>query len=226
MKVIAIICCIMGLVLVHGLGMGLQARCRARSTVLSAIGDKKGRASNKFPEMPRDKLLEMKELETKYKGLIEDDADGLETGDALRSGRERDLKAQFASEPKLVRRIDPTTIRKWPIELIEAVMVCLNMVYAAKGADLADAERVGILDWAEFDAMADAAGLMEVVEVGQYGQGQGQDREAAGAVDASDAGAVAVAVGGYSDTERAHADPQVRAKAMAAMESWVCHSVP
>jgi hypothetical protein len=175
---------------------------------MSAIGDKKGRASNKFPEMPRDKLLEMKELETKYKDLIEVDADGLRTGDALRSGRERDLKAQFASEPKLVRRIDPTTIRKWPIELIEAVMVCLNRVYAAKGVAMTDAERVGVLDWAEFDAMADSAGLMEVVEVGQ---GQGGQRQGHEIIGIREAGAGSVAVQESSGTEGTYVDPQARA---------------
>jgi hypothetical protein len=129
---------------------------------LAALSNKKGRANNKYNEMPRDRLNEMRELEAKYKGLIDDSLGEFTTGDSKRSGRERDLKVQFASEPKVERRIDESTLRKWSPEMVDAVMTCLNMVYSGK-EELTDAERVGALDWGEFDAKADAAGIFDFI---------------------------------------------------------------
>jgi len=140
--------------------------CGRKPSFLSALHNKKGRAGNKYNDVPRRRLNEMKELEDKYRDVIDKDLVDMKTGDDLRSLRERDLKVEFAGQEKLPRLQDPTTERKWHPEMVDAVIKCLNMVYENKEAgngQLTDPERAGAFDWADFDALADDAGVMDFI---------------------------------------------------------------
>jgi hypothetical protein len=136
-------------------------RFTKKSVSLSVLPHKKGRAGVNYNEAPREKLNRMRELEDKYEDLIEKDLDGVVTGDSLRSKRERDLKVQFASEPKVKKEVDPTTLRKFSPEFVDAIIKCLNSVYKHKEERglLSDAELAGKLEWADFVAHAEEAGL-------------------------------------------------------------------
>ena len=123
-----------------------------RSTKLNA-GKHHARYGNFLDAVPRPKDPKMEEVYARL-GIKEATADSKQTGDELRKSRTRNLKiAQFEFPVVL----DPPIImqRKWSEEEINIALECLNLSYGKKSREeLSESERVGVINWAEFDKHA------------------------------------------------------------------------
>jgi hypothetical protein len=81
------------------------------------------------------------------------------TGDELKKAKERNLKIAQKQIPTFDYGSSMKT-RKWSQDQINDVIECLNRSYNGKErSELTDEERVGVIDWFEFDKHAD-----EVIE--------------------------------------------------------------
>ena len=135
--------------------------------VLQAV-NKRGRAQNKIielgPSNPKESN-DVKILRDKLKSEIENSTNEFETGNELRKSRERDLKLakiELDQQQYIYSVPDGGTERKWPIERIDSVIKCLNLLYKRKMAkgSLTEAERAGLFDWNDFDNLSDEAGVL------------------------------------------------------------------
>lgn len=105
--------------------------------------------------LPDEKLLKELNLGSLIKS--QQDLDAI-TGSELRKNRDRNLKnMQFL--PSFDYSV-PRKTRNMPDEQIMKIIQCLNLSYGGKSREeLSDAERVGVINWADFDMHAD-----EVIE--------------------------------------------------------------
>jgi hypothetical protein len=104
--------------------------------------------------VPRPKDKKMDDLYDRL-GLKEmAKSDDLVTGAELRSQRTRDLKLAVKENP-VVENPNPEPQRNWSDEEINQVIECLNLSYCGKTREeLTDEQRVGVVNWSEFDKHA------------------------------------------------------------------------
>ena len=135
--------------------------------VLQAV-NKRGRAQNKIIELGPSNPNEsngVKTLREKLKSEIEKSTTEFETGNELRKSRERDLKLakiELDQQQYIYSVPDGGTERKWPIERVDSVINCLNLLYKHKmtKGSLTEAERAGLFDWNDFDNLIEEAGVL------------------------------------------------------------------
>ena len=119
------------------------------------ISAKKSRIHNKVYS-PQNKVdPSVKNLENRYKELIDEDLRTAKTGDELRSRRNRNIKEVALSglDTKLnCIKTDGSELRKWTPDEIEGLIDLMNSFYISKkdGVGLSDEERVGLFVWEEF----------------------------------------------------------------------------
>jgi hypothetical protein len=116
-------------------------------------GKHHARYGNFLDAVPRPKDPKMEEVYARL-GIKESTSDDKQTGDELRKNRTRNLKVAQFEFPVV---LDPPIVmqRKWSDEEVDTAMECLNLSYGKKSRDeLTDSERVGVINWAEFDKHA------------------------------------------------------------------------
>ena len=111
------------------------------------------RYGNFADSLPRTKSNKMKELETQLNiPKVEGD---VTTGADLRRSRLRNLKEAQKAIPVIDYGSPEAKVRKWSDEEIERVIECLNLSYGKKKkSELSDEERVGVINWENFDLHA------------------------------------------------------------------------
>jgi hypothetical protein len=127
---------------------------RSSSTALFG-GSHRGRYGNFLDILPRPKDPKKEELLERL-GVkdIEKRAPSA-TGQEKRKDRERDLKIAKAETPVIEYPV-PLKKRNWSDEEIDTVIDCLNLSYGnKKREELSDKERIGLIDWSEFDMHAE-----------------------------------------------------------------------
>ena len=116
-------------------------------------GKHHARYGNFLDAVPRPKDPKMEEVYTRL-GIKESTSDDKQTGDELRKNRTRNLKVAQFEFPVI---LDPPIVmqRKWSDEEVSTAMECLNLSYGKKSREeLTDSERVGVINWSEFDKHA------------------------------------------------------------------------
>ena len=116
-------------------------------------GKHHARYGNFLDAVPRPKDPKMEEVYTRL-GIKESTSDDKQTGDELRKNRTRNLKVAQFEFPVI---LDPPIVmqRKWSDEEVATAMECLNLSYGKKSREeLTDSERVGVINWSEFDKHA------------------------------------------------------------------------
>jgi len=117
-------------------------------TKSSLYGYRKG----DFLDPPRPANKKMEDL---AKRLGVDKKEVFTTGREMRSGRERNLKVVFNTQPDAEPNLYGIKTRKWSQEQIDAVIESLNASYEWKPREkLSDEQRVGLIDWDAFAVQA------------------------------------------------------------------------
>ena len=150
------------------INQGKISRTSTTTVILLQAVNKRGRAQNKIIELGPSNPNEsddVKSLRNKLKSEIEKSTKEFETGDELRKSRERDLKLakiELDQQQYIYSVPDGGTERKWPIERIDSVVNCLNLLYKYKMAKgpLSEEERAGLFDWKDFDDLIEEAGVL------------------------------------------------------------------
>jgi hypothetical protein len=111
------------------------------------------RYGNFADSMPRQKNRKMEDLASR---LNLPSGDSVKTGDDLRRSRLRNLKEAQKAIPIIEYTSPPGATRNWSDEEINNAIKCLNLTYGNKPrSELSDDERIGIVNWDEFDKHAE-----------------------------------------------------------------------
>jgi hypothetical protein len=131
----------------------ISTKKQSRHSTELYAGKHHARFGNFLELVPRPKRPEMEELYSKL-DIKEGTAEEMMTGDDLRKSRTRNLKQAVFEFPVVLP--PPIVISgKWSEEEISVAMECLNLSYGKKKREeLTDSERVGVIDWNEFDKHA------------------------------------------------------------------------
>jgi hypothetical protein len=116
-------------------------------------GKHHARYGNFLDAVPRPKDPKMEEVYERL-GIKESTSDSKQTGDELRKNRTRNLKVAQFEFPVI---LDPPIVmqRNWSEEEISTAIECLNLSYGKKAReDLTDSERIGVINWSEFNKHA------------------------------------------------------------------------
>ena len=116
-------------------------------------GKHHARYGNFLDAVPRPKDPKMEEVYERL-GIKESTSDAMQTGDELRKNRTRNLKVAQFEFPVVLEPVIQG-VRKWSEDEVNTAMECLNLSYGKKTREeLTDSERIGLIDWNEFDKHA------------------------------------------------------------------------
>jgi hypothetical protein len=130
-------------------------------TALCVAGRRQQQYGNFFDQENVDikgkKSSFQKSLNIDIENLVEStESSGYQSGDDLRKARERDLKTVKKEQEPVIPDTSQERSTKKTNEEIDRVIDCLNqsMGKGKSVGELTDNERVGLIDWAKFDAAA------------------------------------------------------------------------
>lgn len=133
--------------------LGSKVRKQSHGSSKLFAGKHHARYGNFLDAVPRPKDPKMEEVYERL-GIKASTSDSMQTGDELRKNRTRNLKVAQFEFPVV---LDPPIItpRNWSEEEISVVIECLNKSYGELTRDqLSEGQRVGLIDWPEFDKHA------------------------------------------------------------------------